>query len=51
MGSDRLFRGTIAWIFANPFFWNIIARAEYYTHFLTKAFGSKYLVLVTAAVC
>lgn len=31
----------------NPLCWNIIARGEYYYHFLTKAFGNKHLVRIT----
>ncbi|KAL9624826.1 MAG: hypothetical protein Q9160_000872 [Pyrenula sp. 1 TL-2023] len=29
-------------ILFNPLFWNIVARQEYHTHFMTKAFGSPY---------
>lgn len=39
--SKPLFQFSLAFIAFNPIFWNIVARFEYYTHFLTKAFGSK----------
>lgn len=38
------FKFAIATITFNPVFWNIVARGEYYTHFLTKiSFGKPYL--------
>eukprot|EP01120_Amphizonella_sp_Union-15-10_P013487 TRINITY_DN6253_c0_g2_i2.p1 TRINITY_DN6253_c0_g2~~TRINITY_DN6253_c0_g2_i2.p1 ORF type:complete len:213 (-),score=25.70 TRINITY_DN6253_c0_g2_i2:41-679(-) len=36
--SDSALHLSIACILFNPIFWNIVARAEYYTHFLTKLF-------------
>eukprot|EP01121_Diplochlamys_sp_Union-15-3_P003138 TRINITY_DN1298_c0_g1_i1.p1 TRINITY_DN1298_c0_g1~~TRINITY_DN1298_c0_g1_i1.p1 ORF type:complete len:223 (-),score=30.15 TRINITY_DN1298_c0_g1_i1:51-668(-) len=32
----------IFWILFNPIFWNIVARAEYYKHYLTKLCGDAY---------
>ena len=41
--SSRLdFRYAIALIAFNPIFCNVVARAEYKTHFLTKLTGSAY---------
>lgn len=42
--SDPLFQRAALVIFLTPVIWNILARLEYYTHFLTKlACGNKYL--------
>jgi hypothetical protein len=41
--NDQLFQLSAAWFVFNPLFWNIVARLEYRTHFLTKLFcGSAY---------
>ncbi|KKY25099.1 putative methylene-fatty-acyl-phospholipid synthase [Phaeomoniella chlamydospora] len=40
--SDRNLWISAAAIAFNPIFWNIVARQEYHTHFLTKIFGSPY---------
>lgn len=43
-----------AWlfIFMEPLCWNIIARLEYHTHFLTKACGgNKYVACYLLAAC
>ena len=34
----------------NPVFWNVVARQEYHTHFLTKIFGSPYYGCYALAV-
>lgn len=34
------FRCALIWVAFNPIFWNIVARLEYNTHFLTKIAGS-----------
>lgn len=48
---DRNYLITLAWIAFNPIFWNIVARTEYKTKFLTKFTGSAkkgcYLLAVT----
>lgn len=41
---------TVAHVFFNPIFWNITARLEHRTHFLTKMFGDKYKACYALAV-
>jgi hypothetical protein len=41
--QHELFIKTAALVVLAPLIWNIVARAEYYTHFLTKTTGSKYI--------
>ncbi|GMM32940.1 bifunctional phosphatidyl-N-methylethanolamine N-methyltransferase/phosphatidyl-N-dimethylethanolamine N-methyltransferase [Saccharomycopsis crataegensis] len=38
--NDPSYIFSLCFIAFNPIFWNIVARAEYNTHFLTKLFGS-----------
>ncbi|KAG0663656.1 Phosphatidyl-N-methylethanolamine N-methyltransferase [Maudiozyma exigua] len=38
--NDKYLQYSIAFVMFNPIFWNIIARLEYNTHFLTKFAGS-----------
>ena len=38
--NDKYLQYSIGFIMFNPIFWNIIARLEYNTHFLTKIAGS-----------
>lgn len=40
--SQSSFQVTALSIAFNPIFWNIVARAEYRNHFLTRIFGSPY---------
>ncbi|PKX94464.1 bifunctional phosphatidyl-N-methylethanolamine N-methyltransferase/phosphatidyl-N-dimethylethanolamine N-methyltransferase [Aspergillus novofumigatus IBT 16806] len=40
--SQRSFQGCALFILFNPLFWNIVARAEYRKHYLTRMFGSPY---------
>lgn len=40
--DDSMLWFSIAFIIFNPVFWNIVARLEYRTHFLTKITGSAY---------
>ncbi|CAL9737457.1 phosphatidyl-N-methylethanolamine N-methyltransferase [Monosporozyma servazzii] len=37
---DKYFQYSVAFIIFNPIFWNVVARLEYNTHFITKLAGS-----------
>ncbi|CAB4254636.1 similar to Saccharomyces cerevisiae YJR073C OPI3 Phospholipid methyltransferase (methylene-fatty-acyl-phospholipid synthase), catalyzes the last two steps in phosphatidylcholine biosynthesis [Maudiozyma barnettii] len=48
--NDPYLRYSLVWVAFNPIFWNIVARLEYNTHFLTKVTGSAKAGCYTLAV-
>ncbi|SMN19351.1 similar to Saccharomyces cerevisiae YJR073C OPI3 Phospholipid methyltransferase (methylene-fatty-acyl-phospholipid synthase) [Maudiozyma saulgeensis] len=48
--NDTYLRYSLIWVAFNPIFWNIVARLEYNTHFLTKIAGSAKAGCYTLAV-
>ena len=48
--SEPLFIKAAILIIAAPTIWNIVARAEYYTHFLRKLTSSRYVACYIIAL-